>query len=59
MEAVALLVLAEPLFLELVVADEVLSCRAGASVVDDALPFRELFVEVVEILRVEVVAVHG
>ncbi len=58
-EAVALLVLAEPLFLELVVTDEVLPCSSGASIVDDALALGELLVEVVEILRVEVVAVHG
>ncbi len=59
-EAVALFVLAEPLFLELVVADEVPGAAGtGAPLVDDPLPLGELLVEVVEVLRVEVVAVHG
>ena len=59
-EAVALLVLAEPLLLELVVADEVAG-RLGAARRSSmsALPLGELVVEVVAVLRVEEVAVHG
>jgi hypothetical protein len=59
-EAVAFLVLTEPLFLELVVTDEVRS-RSGprAPLVDDALALGELLLEVVAVERIEVVAVYG
>ncbi len=58
-QAVALVVLAEPLFLELVVAHERRHARGGAALVDQRLAFHELVVEVVPVLRVEEVAVDG
>ena len=58
-EAVALVVLAEPLLLELVVADEVRRAGFRAPLVDEPLPLRELAVEVVAIAGIEIVAVHG
>ncbi len=55
-EAVALVVLAEPLLLELLVADEVARRRRSLRV-DEGLPFGQLLVEVVAELWIEVVAV--
>jgi hypothetical protein len=58
-EAVALLVLAEPLRLELLVTHERRAVGVDAARVDEGLALGELLVEGVVELGVEVVAVHG
>ena len=57
-QAVALVVLAEPLLLELVVADEVDVPAAARRSSMSALALGELVVELVAVLRVEEVAVR-
>ena len=57
-QAVALVVLAEPLLLELVVTGERVEPGGGASRVDERLALGELVVELGAVLRVEEVAVH-
>ena len=58
-EAVALVVLAEPLLLEPVVTGEGIHAGRGTSLVDERLAFHQLRVEVLAVPRIEEVAVDG